>query len=151
MLNFDARNLISCPEYPYCLWPIETVLKLAVWAHSGSGKLARDKRVRIAYFRHQRFIFSKVCCSSFVTRYRMPLSASRSPRGVFGCTSPNISKTYGNCFFSNLNIQIGPKKTWHSYTNALLLVKQKIACQTNKKCLLLWVRFYFLVHCRVAR
>ena len=29
----------------------------------------------------------------------MPLSASKSPRGVFGCTSPNISKTYWNCFF----------------------------------------------------
>jgi hypothetical protein len=38
---------------------------------------------------------------------------------VLGRARPNISKTYGNCFFSILNIHIGPK-TWHSYKNALL-------------------------------
>ena len=38
-IEFHARNMTSCPGYPYCLWPIETVLKLAVWAHSGSVKL----------------------------------------------------------------------------------------------------------------
>ena len=63
-------------------------------------------------------------------RYCTPLSSAEGARHVLGRARPNISKTYGNCFFSILNIHIGPK-TWHSYINALLkiiirLIKIKI-------------------------
>ena len=98
-IEFHARNMTSCPGYPYCLWPIETVLKLAVWAHSGSVKQGINGSRLHIYSRHLRCLFSKVRCNSSVMGYRMPLSASKSPRGVFGCTSPNISRTYGNRIF----------------------------------------------------
>ena len=73
----------------------------------------------MSYFRVPTLIFSKVCFNSFTMRYCTPLSSAEGARHVLGRARPNISKTYGNCFFSILNIHIGPK-TWHSYKNALL-------------------------------
>ena len=73
----------------------------------------------MSYFRVPTLIFSKVCFNSFTMRYCTPLSSAEGARHVLGRARPNISKTYGNCFFSILNIHIGPK-TWHSYINALL-------------------------------
>ena len=73
----------------------------------------------MSYFRVPTIIFSKVCFNSFTMRYCTPLSSAEGARHVLGRARPNISKTYGNCFFSILNIHIGPK-TWHSYKNALL-------------------------------
>ena len=52
--------------------------------------------------------------------YCTPFSSPRAHATCLDVQGRTFSKTYGNCFFSILNIlHIGPK-TWHSYINALL-------------------------------
>jgi hypothetical protein len=89
----------------------------------------------MSYFRVPVIIFSKVCFNSFTMRYCTPLYCAEGARHVLGRARPNISKTYGNCFFSILNIHIGPK-TWHSYINALFCFKTQSPFGSSSLCLI---------------
>ena len=110
-IEFHARNMTSCPGYPYCLWPIETVLKLAVWAHSGSVKLGiNGSRLHIPA--PTLYVFEsalqQLCngVSHAPVRRQEPTWVCS---GAHARTLDARSKTDGNIYFSNLNIQIGPE------------------------------------------